>query len=541
MVVPTNDFSSPVAADPALAAGALLLAQGCPNRFLTAVKALYHANNLPHPNLDLMLHLELPEPGLHKHPVATFVPDEEAIYQEIGEIEEASNNINQAIEDAGEELLAHSCSISPFKEFSPNKTTFNENYYSLASMEVMCDMPSNDVEDWFDEDFSIHVHEEVIYDTVPSDDSPDQVGTLNKSKRVSQYDVPSSRLSNLPITPTINNARISVFDPNGASTPNDPVTDVSKFPFTNINGSNVTYSNVVFPAVQYPIISHRQQQSGSVGRSCMWEPPLPLQRPRAASLSGTTTIPRSHQAPHRVMDSVKVPLSFSPRPRAASLSGTTRHITSQAPQVPICEPQLPPPRPRAASVSDSDKPKMLEPLRRTRASSVSGSTPAKPPRNVFTISSSSNKLIPSKPPRCTRTPDTSDSHSRANSMDALNTVHYMNTRPSPVHGGSPQIYEALGSPTHMMVVSPVKAFTTKNSDWIKSPSHMMPYNTLPCGRNSPQLRQMRSLPQISQSPILPRKTNRQHLPSSKNLFQVFKVKMSVPRKLFKTKANISHF
>ena len=49
------------AAGPALANAALLLADGCPNKYVTNLRVLYQANNLPCPDMEVVLNLNVPK------------------------------------------------------------------------------------------------------------------------------------------------------------------------------------------------------------------------------------------------------------------------------------------------------------------------------------------------------------------------------------------------------------------------------------------------------------------------------------------------
>ena len=55
------------AAGPALANAALLLAEGCPRRYVAAIKALYKANHLPCPVMDIVFDIVLPAPVKTQH------------------------------------------------------------------------------------------------------------------------------------------------------------------------------------------------------------------------------------------------------------------------------------------------------------------------------------------------------------------------------------------------------------------------------------------------------------------------------------------
>ena len=196
------------AAGPALANAALLMAEGCPVRYITALKGLYSANNLPYPDLDGMFELDLPahsvktssstcdieiqtvdstrltksvsvqsEPNDNK-----YMTDEEEYRetQQLDDILRAVEEIPSSLNEM-EELLMGIKTVkdlpSTYKKVNDSiidyddncsylgleghPTEFNVDYYALNGGEE-CDMdewyssPSSEWEDWFDEDFDIH-------------------------------------------------------------------------------------------------------------------------------------------------------------------------------------------------------------------------------------------------------------------------------------------------------------------------------------------------------------------------------------------------
>ena len=87
---PSNEVTA-AAAGPALANAALLLAQGCPKRYIAAIKALYQANNLPCPVMDIMFDIELPSPETRKVDVASQ-------YDHVGPVNVCEHNEHYAHE-----------------------------------------------------------------------------------------------------------------------------------------------------------------------------------------------------------------------------------------------------------------------------------------------------------------------------------------------------------------------------------------------------------------------------------------------------------
>ena len=203
-------------AGPALANAALLMAHGCPVRYVTALQSLYSTNNLPCPNLDGLFDLELPSPstektqvtreaecqtteasttsmGMHRVSKTSVSVQTEPRYnkdlrntgeyretQQLDDILRAVEEIPASLDEIDELLMFIKTAKdlpSTYKKADDLDLDYDENYsyvgledhpikfngdfYALqgpdqSDTDDWYTSPSSDWEDWFDEDLDIH-------------------------------------------------------------------------------------------------------------------------------------------------------------------------------------------------------------------------------------------------------------------------------------------------------------------------------------------------------------------------------------------------
>ena len=175
-----------VSAGPALANAAMIVAQGCPKRYTETLSSLYAANNLP--SLDFTALFDQPETETSESlPEDTQESDNvQSILRHIEDVEELPASVNEVMDiltdfDTFENSTKHSVtddsllkieghqisiSINALRSISTDSLlqlveqpiSFNTNYYTLSTMSNNQEQASSyhDLEDWFDEDLTVH-------------------------------------------------------------------------------------------------------------------------------------------------------------------------------------------------------------------------------------------------------------------------------------------------------------------------------------------------------------------------------------------------
>ena len=152
---------------PALVNAAMLMAQGCPKRYAEVLSALYTANHLQCPDLSLLFDQQVTEiPEFEYH---SAVPDEteefddvESFLRDVEDVDELPASFNEVQDiltnfDTLEEFTCQSITDDSLLKIDDQRMSFNSNYYTISPSSNAHVSPSNhDLDDWFDENLSIH-------------------------------------------------------------------------------------------------------------------------------------------------------------------------------------------------------------------------------------------------------------------------------------------------------------------------------------------------------------------------------------------------